>query len=263
MRTGSLAFAALFALAALAAAPSTTLGASQDDPKKAAQEEAKKKEDEAKARIAEFKKEFRAAKTDKERVDVIAGLSALGSPKHAKILDELKTFLKSPSTEIAIAAAEQVGKYEKEKDAAETLIQMAAARREKDVVVKFLRYAGDVGHRPAAAKLTAFFKNKETDVAREAVDSCAKLKSKDVIDPLLGLWRELENIKEQKADGLQELQGGLTGTNPIADEQQNRKRDLTPAVESALAKITGGDFKTLKEANEWWRKNRATFKELE
>jgi hypothetical protein len=247
------AFLALFAASASA----------QDDPKKAAQEEAKKKEDEAKARIAEFKKEFKAAKTDKDRCDVIAGLSALGSPKHPKILDELKAFLKSPSTEIAIAAAEQVAKYEKDKDAADILVSMASARREKDVVVKFLRYAGDVGHRPTSAKLTGFFKNRETDIAREAVDSCAKLKSKDVIDPLLALWRELDNIKEQKADGLGELGGGLTGTNPIVDEQQNRKRDLTPAVESALSKITGADFKTLKEANEWWRKNRATFKEIE
>jgi len=250
-----MAFVAVFALAAGLAA--------QDDPKKAAQEEAKKKEDEAKARIVEFKKELKAAKTDKDRCDVIANLSALGSPKHPKILEELKGFLKSPSAEIAIAAAEQIGKYEKDKDASETLIAMASARREKEVVVKFLRYAGDVGYRPSAPKLAGFFKNREVDVAREAVDSCAKLKSKDSVDPLLGLWKELDGIKEQKADGLGELGGGLTGTNPIQDESQNRKRDLTPAVESALSKITGADHRTLKDANEWWRKNRAAFKELE
>jgi HEAT repeat protein len=238
--------------------------AAQDDPKKAAQEEAKKLDEEAKARIAAFKKDLRACKTDADRVTCVNGLgSGLGAMKHPRILDELKTFLKWPTPEVVICAAEQIGKYEKNRDAAETLVATAGARREPDVIVKCLRYAGDVGYRPVAPKLTAFFKNRDVGVAREAVDSCAKLKSKDTIDPLLSLWRELDNIKEEKDEGggLGGLGGGLTGTNPVVDEQRKRKGDLTPAVSGALAKITGQDFKAHKDALEWWRKSRAGFQE--
>lgn len=229
----------------------------QDDKK----EEAKKKEDEAKAKIAEFKKELKTAKTDADRAKT---LEMLGDVKHPKVLEELKGYLKL-STEIAIAAAEQIGKYEKDKDAAETLMATAGARRDKDAIVKCIRYAGDVGYRGIVPKLVGFFKHKETDVAREAVDSCAKLRAGSSIDPLLGLWRELDAIKEDKDQGgLGGLgAGGLTGTNPIEDGNKKRKSDLTPAVETALGKITGENFKTLREANDWWRKFKGSWKEPE
>lgn len=233
--------------------------AAQDDKK----EEAKKKDDEAKAKIAEFKKELKTAKT---AADQAKALETLGGMDHPKILDELKSYLKSPSGEIAIAAAEQVGKLSKNKDAAEALMATAGARRDKEAVVKCLRYAGDVGVRSIVPKLVGFFKHKETDVAKEAVDSCAKLKAGAAIDPLLGLWRELDGIKEEKdqaGGGLGGLGGGLTGTNAFQDEQKKRKSDLTPAVESALDKITGESFKTLREANDWWRKYKGSWKEPE
>jgi hypothetical protein len=232
----------------------------QDDAKK---EEAKKKDDEAKAKIAEFKKELKTARTDADRAKTI---EVLGGLQHPRILEELKGYLKAPAADIAIAAAEQIGKFSKDKDAAEALVATASARRDKESVVKCIRYAGDVGVRSIVPKLVGFFKHKETDVAKEAVDSCAKLKAGSAIDPLLGLWRELDAIKEEKdqAGGVGgPLGGGLTGTNTVQDEQKKRKSDLTPAVESALDKITGESFKSLREANDWWRKFKGSWKEPE
>jgi len=224
---------------------------------------AKKKDDEAKAKIAEFKKELKGAKTDADRAKT---LSILGDVQHPRVLDELKTWLKSPSSEVAIAAAEQVGKYSKDKDAADTLMATAGARRDKESIVKCLRYAGDVGVRGITPKLVGFFRHKDTDVAREAVDSCAKLRAGAAIDPLLGLWKDLDAIRDDKDSGGLGglgggLGGGLTGTNTLADEQKKRKTDLTPAVESALNKITGESFKSLKDANDWWRKFKGSWKE--
>jgi len=235
--------------------------AAQDD-------DAKKKEEEAKAKIADFKKELKGAKSDKDITHAIEGLGAL---QHPKVLAELKSYLGRTADE-AIAAAEQIAKYKKDKEAADMLLNAAGARKDKETIVKCLRYAGDTEFKGIVSKLTGYFKNKETDVAKEAVDSCAKVKSKDAIDPLLNLWRELEAVKEEKAEkgggGIGGIGGGITGTGTgvgasMQDEQLKRKRDLTPAVESALAKITGEDFKDLKAANEWWRKNKATFKDLE
>ncbi len=234
--------------------------AAQDD-------DAKKKDDEAKAKIADFKKELKTAKSDKDVVRAIEGLGAL---QHPKVLTELKSYL-SKTVDIATAAAEQIGKYKKDKDAAETLMA-ASGSRDKDVMIKCIRYAGDVEYKGIVPKLVALFRHKEVDAAKEAVDSCAKLKSKDAIDPLLKLWGEMEGIKEDKpgsgGGGLGGLGGGgITGTGGVGqsyqDEQLKRKRDLTPAAESALRKITGEDFKDLRAANDWWRKNKGTFKDPE
>jgi hypothetical protein len=231
-------------------------------------DDAKKKDEEAKAKVAEFKKSLKGVKTEK---DIARALEDLGSLQHPRVLAELKNYLGRSADEVA-AAAEQIAKYKKDKEAAETLMTAAGARRDKDSIVKCLRYAGDVEFKGIVAKLTGYFRSKEVDVARESVDSCAKLKSRDAIDPLLNLWKELDGIKEEKAGKDGGLGGGLgggglTGTGGVGasmqEEQLKRKRDLTPAVESALNKISGEDFKDLRAANDWWRKARSTFKDPE
>jgi len=236
------------------------VAAAQDD-------DAKKKDEEAKAKIADFKKELKGAKTEK---DITRALEGLGELQHPKVLSELKGYL-SRSPEECATAADQIGKYKKDKDAADTLLNAAGARKDKDSIVKCLRYAGDTEFKGIVSKLTGYFRHKDTDVAKESVDSCAKVKSRDAIEPLLNLWKELDGIKEEKADkggGIGGgLGGGITGTGGVGasmqEEQLKRKRDVTPAVESALHKITGEDFKDLRAANDWWRKNKGTFKDLE
>ena len=229
-------------------------------------EEEKKKDDEAKARIAEFNKEIKG-KQGKDIADKIA--SVLGSLKHPKVLSELKNYLKHPTPDVCIEAAVQISKYEKDKDAAEALVNGVNLRRDKDPMIKFTRYAGDVGYKGISKQLVGLTRHKDTDVAREAVDSLAKLRTKDSIDPLLALWKDLDQIRDDKdtgGGGVGGLGGGIGGVNPtntLADEQKKRKSDLTPAVETALEKISGEDFKTLKEATDWWRRAKSTFKEPE
>src|SRR5204863_9082774 len=145
--------------------------AAQDD-------DAKKKDDEAKAKIAEFKKELKGAKDVK---DITRALEGLGELQHPKVLGELKNYLARSPDECA-TSAEMIGKYKKDKEAAETLMSAAGARRDKDSVVKCLRYAGDIEYKAIVGKLTGYFRNKETDIAKEAVDSCGKLKSKDAVE---------------------------------------------------------------------------------
>jgi hypothetical protein len=232
-------------------------------------DDAKKKEADAKAKIADFKKALRGSKSEK---DMVRAIEDLGELQHPKILAELRSHL-GRTTDIVVAVAEQIAKYKKDKEAAEILINAAGARKDKDSIVKCLRYAGDIEFKGIVPKLTGYFRNKEVDIARESVDSCAKLKSKDAIEPLLNLWKELDAIKEEKAGkdgglgGVGGLGGGITGTGGVGasvqEEQLKRKRDLTPAVESALNKISGEDFKDLRAANDWWRRARSTFKDPE
>jgi len=233
-------------------------------------DDAKKKEEEAKVKIADFKKQLKTCKTEK---DMAGAIESLGSLQHPKVLTELKSYL-SKGGEVTIAAAEMIGKYKKDKDAAEALVGAAGSLRDKESKVKCIRYAGDTEFKGIISKLAGLFRDKEVDAAKEAVDSCAKIKSKDAIDPLLGLWKDLEGIREEqpgKAGGGGGIGGvgggGLTGAGGVGqsmqDEQIKRKRELTPAVESALGKITGENFKDLRAANDWWRKNKGSFKDPE
>jgi hypothetical protein len=233
-------------------------------------DDAKKKEEEAKAKIADFKKQLKTCKTEK---DMASAIESLGSLQHPKILTELKSYL-GKGGEATIAAAEMLGKYKKDKDAAEALVGAAGSLRDKESKVKCIRYAGDTEYKGIIPKLTNMFRDKEVDAAKEAVDSCAKIKTKDAIDPLLGLWKELDGIKEEQpgknngGGGIGGVGGGgLTGAGGVGqsmqDEQLKRKRELTPAVESALGKITGENFKDLRAANDWWRKNKGSFKDPE
>ena len=148
--------------------------------------------------------------------------------------------------------------------------ELKTAKTDKDVSLKCIRYAGDVEYKGIVPKLANLFRHKEIDAAKEAVDSCAKIRSKDAIDPLLNLWKEMESIREEKpGKGGNDLGGGLGGVvgggigQSYQDEQLKRKRDLTPAVETALKKITNEEFKDLRAANDWWRKNKGSFKDLE
>ncbi len=232
------------------------------------QEDEKKKEEEAKAKIAEFKKELKGAKSD---ADVAKAIEKLGELQHPKIVSELKIFL-GKSIEMASAAGEQLGKYKKDKDAAEALMSSAGVRKDKEGIVKCLRYAGDTAFKGIAPKLVGYFKHREVDVAKEAIDSLAKIRTAASIDPLINLWRELDGIRDDQKDsgGLGGgLGGGIGGAggvgvgNSVQEEQLRRKGDLTGAVEAALSKITGESFKNAKEAAEWWRRAKGTFKDPE
>ena len=110
----------------------------------------------------------------------------------------MKSYL-SKTSDIAVAAAEQISKYKKDKEAAETLMA-ATGSRDKETMVKCIRYAGDVEYKGIVPKLVGLFRHKELDAAKESVDSCAKIRSKDSIDPLLKLWTELDGIKEDKSN---------------------------------------------------------------
>jgi hypothetical protein len=238
---------------------------SAQDTKKDPEEE-KKREEEAKAKLADFRKDLKTCKSDG---DFGKALERLGDLQHPKILTELKTWLGKGSGDVAIAAAEQLGKYKNDRDAAEALTGAAGTRREKDAIVKLIRYAGDVGYKPTTSKLTGYFRNKDVDVAKESVDSCGKLRSREAIEPLITMGRELESIKDDKTTsgtgtgGI--LGGGLGGglTGGTGNDNAVRKKVLLPAAISALEQISGQKFSTIKEADDWWRKNKATFKEPE
>ncbi len=243
-----------------AAAFGLILAAAAQDP---AADEKKKKEEEAKAKIAEFRKEL---KTCKANGDVCLALQNLGSIQHPKILQELEVWLRRPEAEICGGAGEQIAKYTKDRVAAEMLMTAAKSRKDSDGIIKCLRYAGDVGLRITAPMFNNYFRHKDVDVAKEAVDSLGKLKSASSVDPLIRLLRELDDIRDDvNQPGSVPIPGvsNLPGGSSTADDNLKRKNALLPSVRQALSEITGERWGTAKEWEAWWRKNKGTFKEKE
>lgn len=227
-------------------------------------------DDEAKEHVKAFKKEIGKAKEPSDQVIAIEGL---GSKQHAKILDELKSWLGKGSVDVRIAAAEQIGKYKGEEKAAEALLGAAkstnARKDTMDVAIKCIRYLANTGVRKMTKSLVAFFGHRDNDFAREVVDTCGALKSKDAIDPLINLVRELEAIKEEDTSGSSVpggIPGGMPGGGPAPNQQdekiERKKALLNPAIQ-ALKDITGEKYNTGQEWTKWWSKNKNSFKEQE
>jgi len=251
-----------------AAAVGLILSIAAQDP---AADEKKKKEEEAKAKIAEFRKELKTCKTEG---DICLALQNLGSVQHPKILEELRVWVHRPQSDICGGAAEQIGKYAKDRMAADILMTAAKSRKDGDGIIKCLRYAGDVGYKPIAPLFNPYFRNKSTDVAKEAVDSLGKLGCAVSVEPLIKLLREIEGTLDNTGTGGvgglpgglgnmpgANLPGGAGGAGSPEEEMRKRQTDLMPAVQRALKNITGERWGTSKEWDTWWRKNRGTFKE--
>jgi len=226
----------------------------------------------AKKHIEEWQK---AWKKCKGLDDQIRSIEDLGAKKHPKILDELKKHLGSGSLEVRITAADMIGKYKKEDKAADALFASAKGccnRKETmELAVKSIRYLGNTGVRTKVKEMLPFFDHKETDFAKEAIDTAGALKSKDAIDPLVNMVLFLEAVKEDTNNGNtggQQLPGGqYPGANQPGgqqeDEKVKRKKELLNPAIQALKDITGEKLNTGTEWKRWWGKNKATFKELE
>ncbi len=229
-------------------------------------------DDEAKAQVTDYQKEWKKAKGADDQIRVVENL---GTKKHPKIFDELKKLLLGGHPiEVRITAADQIGKYKKDEKAADTLIATAKAavvRKETlELAIKCIRYLSGIGLRAKAKELMPLLGRPETDFVREILDTCGLLKSKDTIDPIINLVLELEAIKEESSTNTGGAGGNMPGSQyPGAnqpggnreDEKVKRKKDLLGPAKQTLKDETGEKFNEGAKWKEWWGKNKSTWKE--
>lgn len=247
----------------------------------------KEKENEAKALVKEFESEFKKAKTTEEK---IAALQKLATIKHKIVAQKLIYFLSADTQEVHIAAARILETYEKDPMVANALIdnvknqkvQMKKDPRTGQMVpsetnpkVELIISAGKTKCKEIGRKLSAFYNDKDIDVAVAAVRASAMIKSKDTIDPLISLLENLEKIKEEEPKNAQQPPAGVPGVpqpggvNPGTQKTtqqealERRKKELLPEVQKALGEITGETYGDSKGWKTWWTNNRAKFKESE
>lgn len=271
----------------LAAALLASLGAAQDDAK-AKQAEAKQREEEAKAKISEFNKARNKCKTDD---DWRAAIDALASVQHPKILKELAGLLRAGNDYIKIKVAELIGKYHRERQAMDELLNVlgAEASRAKknkqgddighETSVAILNAIGDVGLRAAGPKVTPFFRNQNIEICKAAIATCGRLKDLDSIDHMIKLLQEMEQAMAQAQAPPGTPPPGMVppgqpvppnippGVNPAAQmqqEQARRKNILEPVIYSAIKEASGlGPFQSASDCARTWAKEKPALKQRE
>ncbi len=97
-------------------------------------------------------------------------------------------------------------------------------------------------------------------VPKSAILGAGLARSRDSIDPLMELLKELEkaagtagNDKNAKAGGVRGIPGG--GANP----QKDRAKALIPSIIKAMQAITREKWASAKEWEIWWGKHKDNF----
>lgn len=227
-------------------------------------------DDEAKKAVADFDKAKK--KTEEDLLTALNMLTDYGKKQNTKhFIPKLKPFLAQGSSELRLAAAEMLSKYKKNKTAAEAILTSLSAQnqKDKDLLEKLVSFAADTECKEIASKLCALFENRNVEIARAAVDGCGKIKSKACIEPLINLVGQLEDIDESNVSGAGQppMPGPGGGGQGQEDERVKRKRELLQPALASLREITGEKYTRAKRRQgeqtwqDWWAKNKATFKD--
>jgi len=212
-----------------------------------AQEDSKEEKEKAKQAEAAARKVLDAYRADMSKATtpgaaVMAVMNHLhGATPHPLIRATLASVLKGhPFVDAQMVAADCLGKYKKDREAAQILLLSAKAHpKVPDLQRKCLQRFGAVSPYGMAGELVPWFGDANPDVAREAIEASVAVNSVRLIPPLIELLGELESISEDKIKRsfIQEppLPGAPGGTPmDTTNKKIFRKKRLTDPTRKAI-----------------------------
>ncbi len=214
----------------------------------AAEREMRQQHEEAvKEALEAFKKSIRAAKSVGDRVKTVQMLGA--AERDAKIAAELGR-LAGDAESVRIAAMEALAKYRRDAAAAQALLRMLPLHaRSGSMLAKNLEALGGVGHESVVPVLARHVEEKEARVAVAAIRALGETGAVAAIPLLVEVWERMEKEKTR-------------GDDPKRAAEE-RLKDVEPALQEALAVLTGKASGTCPDYRSWWAENRATFRPKE
>jgi HEAT repeat protein len=228
------------------------LAAPTADERRHAEEQRKAHEAAVRKVLDTFRTESRA----KEENDRITAVNKLAEVQDRRILDTLSRVITGRDTDaVKIQAIRQVGTYVEDKNAVRVLsTAMNANKKRKPVLAAAaIEALGDIDAHSAIPSILRLYRDKDTVIVRAALLASAKIRDRACVDPLLKLLRELE-------EELPAAVGGAGVVDPVREAMAKRKSELLEPTQRALSDITQQAFTSYKEWNDWWRKNRRTFR---
>ena len=212
---------------------------------------------------------FKAAFKSTSEADRVAAVNDLAKVHHAKTLSRLSTLLTTDGPSVRLAAAKGIATFaEMKRPAAASLAgAMGANAKETTVHAGLYDSLGKLEEPTSIPVLHRGFDEKETVVAKAAVQATGLVGSAASIDPLIDLLRKMEKIQKAASGGGVDFStpgtGGTGGQNFTVrgdDSPAKRAQELIPVINKALTDITRESNGLSETWSAWWAKNKATFK---
>ena len=212
---------------------------------------------------------FKTAYKSTSEADRVAAVNELAKVHHAKTLSRLSALLTTDGPSVRLASAKGIAGFaELKKPAASSLSgAMGANAKETTVHAGLYDALGKLEEPTSAPVLHRGFDEKETVVAKAAVQASGQVGSAASIDPLIDLLRKSEKIQKAASGGGVDFStpgtGGTGGPNFTVrgdDSPAKRAQELIPVINKALTDITRESNGSSETWGAWWAKNKATFK---
>jgi len=211
---------------------------------------------------------FKVAYKTTSEADRVEAVNELAKVHHPKTLVRLAVLLSNDGPSVRLAAAKGIAAFTEMKKPAATVLAAAMGANSKETTVHSGLYdaLGKLEEPTSLPTLHRGFDEKETSVARAAIQATGHLGSAASIDPLIALLAKLEKIQKAGGGGVDFSTpgtGGSTGQNFTVRSDDNpakRAQDLIPAINKALNEITRESNGSAETWSAWWARNRGTFK---
>jgi HEAT repeat protein len=212
---------------------------------------------------------FKTAYKSTSEADRVAAVNELAKVHHPKTLGRLAALLSIDGPSVRLAASKGISGFTEFKKPAVSALSgaMAPNARETTVHAGLYEALGKLEEPTSVPVLHRGLEEKETVVAKAAVQATGQVGQAASIDPLIDLLKRLEKIQKSGSGGGVDFTtagtGGAAGQNFTVrgdDSPVKRAQELIPVINKALTDITHESNGSYETWNAWWSKNKATFK---
>lgn len=212
---------------------------------------------------------FKTAYKSTSEADRVAAVNDLAKVHHPKTLARLAALLSLDGSSVRLAAAKGIAGFTELRKPAVSALSgaMGANARETTVHAGLYEALGKLEEPSSVPVLHRGFDEKETVVAKAAVQAAGQVGQAPSIDPLIDLLKKLEKIQKAGSGGGVDFTtagtGGAAGQNFTVrgdDTPVKRAQELIPIINKALTDITHESNGSYETWSAWWSKNKATFK---
>jgi HEAT repeat protein len=210
---------------------------------------------------------FKGAIKSSSEADRVSAVNELAKVPHAKTLKALASLLTTDAPTVRIAAARGISGFSALKKQAAAVLVAAMGANTKDTTVHAAIYEsiGKLDEDSTLPALHRGFEEKETAVAKAAIQAAGQVASAASIDPLIELLKKLEKLQKASGGGIDYTApvpggGGSSVTVRSEDNPGKRAQELIPVVNKALNDITRESNGSSETWSAWWARNKGTFK---
>lgn len=212
-------------------------------------------------------------KAGAEEDDKINAVHYLARHRHERIVRVLSPLLTEACVSVRIMVARSFGQFVGIDLAGRELLtgllaQANSGKAQSAVRIEILRALGSLNYKPAAVGIARMIEEKDSWVAKAAIDAASRVRTNDSIPPLIKALHRIEGRAGDAEITVNPLEDVLEGVNtgslfkpdPREPKRPTTRQLLKDPILNSLRKLTGQGFATAKDWDGWWQKNKNTFR---